>query len=113
MKILKRILFFLVIVFILIQFVRPEKNVLEDSAQQIKQSLRLPESVELIVKKACYDCHSDNTRYPWYAEIQPMAGILANHVEEGKEHLNFNTLASLDRRKQRNKYREIEDVVEE
>ncbi len=48
-----------------------------------------PEAVRVAVQEACYDCHSNNTRYPWYESIQPVAWWLGRHVEEGKEHLNL------------------------
>ena len=74
MKIYKRILILLLIIFIGIQFIRPTKNKSGNiSANDISTKYPVPDSVQAILKVACNDCHSNNTRYPWYAEIQPVA----------------------------------------
>lgn len=46
------------------------------------------QAVEL-AKRACYDCHSNETRWPWYSNIAPLSWRMFHHVEEGREHLNF------------------------
>ncbi len=50
----------------------------------------VPKQVANIIKTSCYDCHSNNTAYPWYNKVQPAAWFLENHVKHGKEVLNFN-----------------------
>jgi heme-binding protein len=85
------------LVFILIQFVRPEKNVSRDSTNDITTVMQVPESVKQIIKTSCADCHSNNTKYPWYSEIAPVSWYLAQHVNEGKEHLNFSEWAAYNK----------------
>ena len=51
----------------------------------------MPDEVQAILKTSCYDCHSNNTVYPWYNKIQPVAWWLKNHIDEGRKHLNFST----------------------
>ena len=100
-KIFKRILMALLIIFIAIQFIRPAKNRSEGiSANDISTKYPVPDSVQAILKVACYDCHSNNTRYPWYAEIQPVAWWLNNHIKDGKRGLNFSEFTSYRIKKQ-------------
>lgn len=114
MRLLKKILLVLLIVFIVIQFFRPEKNVsAQTSRNDITTQYSMPGDVKQIMDKACFDCHSNNTKYPWYAEIQPVAWWLANHVEEGKEHINYSEFTSYGLRKQYHKLEETEEMVKE
>jgi hypothetical protein len=85
------------LVFILIQFIRPEKNNSKDETNDITTVMQVPESVKQIIKTSCADCHSNNTKYPWYSEIAPISWYLAQHVNEGKEHLNFSELAAYNK----------------
>ena len=90
MKIVKRILLILLVIFIVLQAFRPAKNISNDTTKDISKSYIVPEDVKQILAKACNDCHSNHTRYPWYAEVQPIGWWLANHVKDGKKELNFN-----------------------
>ncbi len=58
-------------------------------------------------------CHSNNTRYPWYAEIQPVAWWLNDHIVDGKKDLNFSEFTKYRIRKQYFKFDEIEKLVKE
>ena len=90
MKIVKRILLILLIIFIVMQAFRPAKNNSNDTTKDISKSYVVPENVKVILTKACYDCHSNHTRYPWYAEVQPVSWWLAGHIKDGKREINFN-----------------------
>ena len=48
-----------------------------------------PREVEEIIKRSCYDCHSNETKYPWYANVAPMSWVIKSHVDKGREELNF------------------------
>jgi Haem-binding domain len=48
-----------------------------------------PPQVAAILHAACYDCHSSETRWPWYSHIAPMSWLIASDVKEGREHLNL------------------------
>jgi Haem-binding domain len=94
-KFFKRVLVFLLLAFIIIQFFRPAKNIaLGLSANDITTVYAVPTDVQNILKTSCYDCHSNTTAYPWYNNIQPVAWFLANHVKEGKRELNFSEFAT-------------------
>jgi hypothetical protein len=69
--------------------------------------------VQLILQTSCYDCHSSNTKYPWYASIQPVGWWLNDHVEEGKKEINFNEFASYSPRRKFKKFNEIIEQVKE
>ena len=86
----KKILIGIIILLVLIQFIQPSKN--NGSAQSttdIAHAVQVPDTVMALLQHACYDCHSDSTRYPWYNHISPVNWWLRNHINEGKRHLNF------------------------
>lgn len=109
---LKKILYGLLAAFVIIQFIRPSKN---QSAgpfpDEINTKFAMSDNISAVMKTACYDCHSNNTRYPWYANIQPVAWWLQGHVNDGKKHLNFSEFASYNEKRQRKKFEEIKESV--
>ncbi|HEX6225546.1 MAG TPA: heme-binding domain-containing protein [Chryseolinea sp.] len=107
-----KILLALAAVFVIIQFFRPEKNLSNDESNSIKNAYVVPQHVETILQKACNDCHSNKTDYPWYANIQPVAWWLNNHIEEGKDELNFSTFTTRRIASQNHKFEEIVELVE-
>jgi hypothetical protein len=111
-KIFKRTFQILLLAFIIIQFIRPAKNKSEGiSSNDISKIYPVPENVQAILKTSCYDCHSNNTVYPWYAKIQPVAWWLNDHIVEGKRELNFSEFASYRIGKQFRKLDEINGQV--
>ena len=114
MKLFKKIFLVLVIVFFAIQFIRPIRN---ENGQvlptDITKTVNVPDNVISVLGKACYDCHSDNTRYPWYMNIQPMGWMMANHIKNGKENLNFSEFGNYSKRKQANKLRAVAKSIDE
>lgn len=114
MKVLKPILVVLLIVLIIIQFFHPAKNIsAAQSPNDIAAVYNEPDNVRTILNKACNDCHSNNTRYPWYNNIQPVAWLLDHHVQEGKHELNFNEFGTYPVRKQYHKLEEVTEQVKE
>src|SRR3954454_23140652 len=114
MKIYQIALIALIVILIVIQFFHPAKNASSTKpANHIAAVYNEPESVSKILDKACNDCHSNNTRYPWYNNIQPVAWWLANHVKEGKQELNFNEFGTYNLRKQYHKLEEVTEQVKE
>lgn len=71
------------------------------------KTYNVPSDVKAILQTSCYDCHSNNTKYPWYSYIQPVRMFMDNHIKEGKENLNFSEFGSYSKRKQENKLDEI------
>ena len=109
----KKILVVLLIILVIIQFFHPAKNVSNAAQTQydIAAMYPEPENVRTILNKACNDCHSNNTRYPWYNNIQPVAWWLNDHIQEGKHELNFNEIGTYNLRRQYNKMKEIKELV--
>jgi hypothetical protein len=109
----KKILIVIIIVLVLIQFFRPEKNIsAQKSAADITSLYSTPDSINVILDKACNDCHSNNTKYPWYNNIQPVAWWLANHIREGKEELNLSEFRNYNLARQYHKLEEVKKLVD-
>ncbi|MBA4167052.1 MAG: heme-binding domain-containing protein [Chitinophagaceae bacterium] len=112
MRLFKKILLALFVVFIGIQFIRPARNISgRVSPTDITKTVNVPDSVANIFKSSCYDCHSNNTRYPWYVNIQPLGWIMDRHVNTGKENLNLNEFTTYSKRKQANKLKAIANSI--
>ncbi|MGV9004324.1 heme-binding domain-containing protein [Flavobacterium sp.] len=114
-KIVKKIGFGLLLVFLLIQFYRPTRN-LENSSidtNNFTTIYNVPINVKTSLITACYDCHSNTTKYPWYANIQPVSSFLDEHVKDGKKELNFNEFGSYSNRKQKSKLDAISKEIKE
>jgi hypothetical protein len=108
----KKILFFLLLAFIIIQFIHPKPNKARgDQPNYIGKSFSTPDDVKSILQKACNDCHSNNTRYPWYSNIQPVDWWLTNHIKEGKHEMNLDEYISRSLRYQYNKMKKTVDLV--
>jgi hypothetical protein len=101
------------ILFVLAQFIRPEKNLSGNENNSIHKKFATSTEVQDILKVSCNDCHSNSTVYPWYAEIQPVAFWLADHVNEGKREINFSTLGSKPAWLQNHKMEEVEEMINE
>jgi len=114
MKLIKKILLFLFIVFIIAQFFGPERN--EGDIASIAlffDETNPPEDVKLILKQNCFDCHSDVTRYPWYSNITPVNYWMADHVRHAKGELNFSKWNAYSVKKKDHKLEELIEEVEE
>ena len=112
MKIFKIIAGVLLIAFIGIQFLPKQIN---QSQTTLKADFlvvnKVPANIKNKLQASCYDCHSNNTRYPWYNKIQPAAMSLANHVKDGKKELNFSEWDSLSVRQKKSKLKAIVNQI--
>lgn len=114
MMLFKKILLVLVIVFIVFQFLQPAYNKNRQVLPtDLTKTVSVPNDVQIILRKACYDCHSNNTNYPWYMNVQPVGWVMASHIKDGKENLNFSEFGSYSNRKQANKLRAILQSIDE
>jgi len=112
-KIFKGLFYLLLLGFVIIQFFRPAKNKSEGASKNdISTLYAVPLDVQNILKTSCNDCHSNNTRYPWYSKIQPIDWWLDHHVKEGKGELNFSVFATYSPRRQYRKFEEIKEQVD-
>ena len=116
MKKFFKILFYtLLIAFVLFQFYpKPAKNQSASiNPNDITVAHNVPADVQQALKVSCYDCHSNNTVYPWYSRIQPVALWLGNHIDEGKRELNFSEFGSYSIRRKYNKLKAINEQIKE
>ncbi len=96
-----------------VQFVRPARNVAPTptSKDDFVVAFSPPPPVREVLRQACYDCHSNHTRYPWYTHVQPLGWWLASHVNDGKEELNLSEFGSYPRKLQLRKLNQISETV--
>ena len=114
MRIIKGIGLFLLSAFIVIQFWRPRHNTDNaDLPNTITKQVAVPADVKTLLRNACYDCHSNNTRYPWYVNVQPVAWLMSDHIREGKKELNFDEFGAYSGRRQLSKLRSIAGRVKD
>lgn len=110
----KKILLGLVAFFITIQLIRIDKtNPAYNEAEDFLTVTQAPADMAALVKTACYDCHSHQSAYPWYTNIAPVSWLIANHIKEGRQHLNFSTWSSYPAEKAAHKLEECAEEVSE
>ena len=107
----KKILFVLLVLLIIIQFIHPSRNISKgEQPNNISRAFNVPTEVRTVLDKACMDCHSNNTRYRWYFKIQPLDWWLTHHINEGKQELNFDEYTNKPLRYQ---YHRMESTVDQ
>ena len=110
----RKILLVLLAALVIIQFIHPKKNKSEGAQPNyIGNSFAIPADVKTILAKACFDCHSNNTRYPWYATLQPVHWWLNKHVVAGKKKINYDEYTNKSLRYQYHKMEETVEMVKE
>ncbi len=109
-RFLKVIIVILIIAFIALQFFQPEKNAGEFTANHIFQSEQVPEDITITLKKACMDCHSDQTTYLWYDNVAPASWMVKKHIDDAKKELNFSAWGEQD---SYDKFGAFEDISKE
>jgi len=114
MKIIKKIFFAGIIILLFLQFFQPVRNIDKGQApsSDFLQVYKAPINIQRILLNSCYDCHSNNTTYPFYAYIQPVSYFLEKHINKGKQELNFNEWGNYSNRKKENKLRGIKEQIE-
>jgi hypothetical protein len=109
---LKKIALSLGIIFAALQLYRTPRNVALSGPNDLIAQYAPPPGIKHLLEVSCYDCHSNQTRYPWYAEIQPAAWWLSRHIEEGKRELNFSEFAAYSPHRQAQKLLAISDEIQ-
>ncbi|SRX54837.1 MULTISPECIES: heme-binding domain-containing protein [Aequorivita] len=114
MKILRIILIILLIAFVGMQFVptrRNQSNIVPKTDFLVVNNPS--KNVNTILQESCYDCHSNNTDYPWYNKMQPIAWFLEHHIKEGKDELNFNEWDTYSERRKNSKLNAMIHQIED
>ncbi|MDO5615048.1 MAG: heme-binding domain-containing protein [Cruoricaptor ignavus] len=110
---MKKVLVLLVFVFIMLQFFQIDKtNPPVNKGVDFLSVKNPPENIATNIRNACYDCHSNETKYPWYSTVQPVAWLLKNHIDEGRRELNFSTFATYEPKRQARKLEESAEMIE-
>ncbi len=113
-KIIRIILIVILIALIVMQFFRPEKNNGGyATVVAFETETRVSIEVASILKTNCYDCHSNQTKYPWYAEVAPFSFWLQDDIKHGKKHFNVSEWDSYSAKKKDHKLEEVIEMVEE
>lgn len=103
---MKRILFALLIILIGIQFIP-----LERTNPPVSLDINAPENITAILRTSCYDCHSNETNWPWYSHVAPVSFMVVDDVKEGRKHLNFSEWDKYNGSKRQKLLEEIFDEV--
>ncbi|MBU8881587.1 heme-binding domain-containing protein [Kaistella sp. DKR-2] len=110
---MKKVLVILLVAFILIQFFPIDKNNPAPTPQMDFLTIKkTPETTAALIRNSCYDCHSNETKYPWYTNVQPFAWFLKSHIDEGRKKLNFSTFATYEPKRQAHKLAETVEMIE-
>ena len=108
---MKKVIIALIIIFIFLQFFPIDREIPAATPQldflSIKQT---PGPIAEKIRSSCYDCHSNETKYPAYARIQPLGWFVQNHIQEGRKELNFSTFATYDYKRQLKKLEEAAEM---
>ena len=98
--------------FVVMQFFQPEKNQGGGDREDNVHVSSIPDSVATLLKKACFDCHSNHSEYTWYSNISPISWYLDKHIRDGKADLNLSNFGSLEKAEKIGALSDIFDVVE-
>jgi hypothetical protein len=110
----KKILIGLLTLLIGIQFIRIDKqNPPVTKTNDFIEVNHTPDNIAVLLKTACYDCHSYETKYPWYTNVSPVSWFVQHHVDEGREHLNFSEWGTYDSKRKSHKLEECVEEIEE
>ena len=110
---MKKISVILLVAFILIQFFPIDKNNPAPTPQMDFLTIKnTPETTANLIRNGCYDCHSNETKYLWYSNVQPIAWFLQDHIEEGRKELNFSTFATYEPKRQAHKLAEAIEQID-
>lgn len=113
MKLVKRISLAVLVVLVGIQFIPTRSNQsTEVPSTDFIKTFNVPEDVGNILSTSCYNCHSNNTIYPWYSRVQPVGLLLEYHITKGKSELNFSEFGSYSVRKQKSKLTSMANQIE-
>ena len=99
---------------VLIQFIPGQKNIGETGGPNaIDKVVTVDPQIEQILKTSCYDCHSNNTHYPWYSAIQPVRFIMDKHAVDGKKEINFSEFSTYTKKRKLHKLDEVVEMLDE
>jgi hypothetical protein len=113
-KVFKILSIILLAVFVIIQLIPSGRQGNQPvTGQDLFEVVKIPAEVGTLLKNACYDCHSQTVKYPWYSYVAPVSWLVARDVNMGREHLDFGKWGELSKRKQIKALGEIAEEVDD
>jgi cytochrome c551/c552 len=106
-RIVKRGLLVVGVALVLAQLVPVDR-----SNPPIQGEVEAPAQVRAILRRACYDCHSNETVWPWYGRVAPVSWLLARDVREGRKEVDFSDFGQYPEKRRQRKWKEIPEQVE-
>lgn len=107
-KTLKIVAIVLVVLFTVVQFIRPDRTLpAVDQSVTIEATAKVPDDIKAILRRSCSDCHSNETVYPWYSNVSPASWFLQDHINEGRDELNFSLWGTYSESRKARKLDEI------
>lgn len=106
---MKKFFFYLLALLLVIQIIRPSKNI---SDKILETAIDAPENIQNILDRSCNDCHSNNTNYEWYHNVAPISFLVAFHVKDGKEHVNFDTWKTYNKDQKKHIITDLKESIE-
>lgn len=111
---IKKILIGLIAILVIIQFFRIDKtNPIVVQENDFITITNPSENIKNILKASCYDCHSNETKYPWYTNFAPLSWWIKHHIDEGRDELNFSEWGTFKEKRKHHKLEECIELVEE
>lgn len=110
---MKKVFLGILLVFILIQFIKIEKNDSKNEINAMSTVMEIPVEVTKIIRTSCADCHSNFTNYPWYNKIAPASWLMAQHIKKGKENFNFSEWTSYNIDQKNHIIKNLKEVLNE
>lgn len=106
MKLASKVLIGLGMLVLLIQVVRPSQT-----NPPVTGDIATPPEVKRLLQRSCYDCHSNETKWPWYSQVAPVSWLVSKDVNDGRKHLNFSVWEGYEEGRKLKKFKEIEEEV--
>ena len=109
---MKKLLIIVIVLLVAIQFITIDKtNPPIDMSKDFISLINSPSELGTVIKSSCYDCHSHHTKYPWYSNVAPISWLIKDHINNGRNHLNFSTWADYSEKKKDHKLEECIEMI--
>ena len=109
---MKKLLIIVIVLLVAIQFITIDKtNPPIDMSKDFISVINSPSDLGTVIKSSCYDCHSHHTKYPWYSNVAPISWLIKDHINNGRNHLNFSTWADYSEKKKDHKLEECIEMI--
>lgn len=113
-KVIKYLVILIIIAFVVIQFFGPDRTTASNmTPDDINKKMQVPVNIQGIFKRSCYDCHSNETKWPWYSSVAPVSWVIADDITKGKAKMNFSEWGKMKESKQEERLSDICEQINE